>query len=191
MHTNSNRSPTVKYQTLFHWGTVAMPLLIGTQASSTFPQILLKLNILLWDILTILQIFLNTNCNERTFSEQAHDTQHIITNSTKSPSQKSDPLDRFFWKSIPSMLLLLLTTSQSFVYNHQQMKALSRRQHIMTQIQLSPPPQKVIPLTDYSENQSHPCFYYYWQLPKVSCIFIFINKCRRYPGDNILWHKFN
>jgi hypothetical protein len=40
---------------------------------------------------------------------------------TKSPSQKSDPLDRFFWKSIPSMLLLLLTTSQSFVYIHPQM----------------------------------------------------------------------
>jgi hypothetical protein len=45
----------------------------------------------------------------------------------------------------------------------------------------------VIPLTDFSENQSHPCFYYnYWQLHKVSCISI--NKCRRYPGDNILWH---
>jgi hypothetical protein len=56
----------------------------------------------------------------------------------------------------------------------------------MTQIQLSPPPKKVIPLTDFSENQSHTCFYYYWQLPKVSCISI--NKSRRYPGDNILWH---
>jgi hypothetical protein len=44
------------------------------------------------------------------------------TNLAKSPSQKlSDSLDRFFWKSIPSMLLLLLTTSQSFMYIHQQM----------------------------------------------------------------------
>jgi hypothetical protein len=45
----------------------------------------------------------------------------------------------------------------------------------------------VIPLTDVSKNHSHPCFYYYWQLPKVWCISI--NKCRRYPGDNILWHS--
>ena len=59
----------------------------------------------------------------------------------------------------------------------------------MTQIQLSPHPKKVIPMTDFSENQSHPCFYYYWQLPKVSCILI--NKCRSYSGDNIIWHKFN
>jgi hypothetical protein len=51
------------------------------------------------------------------------------TNLIKSPSQKSDPLDRFFWKSIPSMLLLLLTT----------------------------------------------------------CISIY--KCKRYPGDNTLWHR--
>jgi hypothetical protein len=46
---------------------------------------------------------------------------NLLKDLTKSPSQKSDPLDRFFWKSIPSMLLLLLTTSQSLVYIDQQM----------------------------------------------------------------------
>jgi hypothetical protein len=51
---------------------------------------------------------------------------------------------------------------------------------------VSPPLKKVIPLTDFLENQSHAPFYYYWQLPKVSCISI--NNCRHYPGDNILWH---
>jgi hypothetical protein len=48
-------------------------------------------------------------------------TTYYETNLNKSPSQKSDPLDRFFWKSISSMLLLLRTTSQSFVYMRQQM----------------------------------------------------------------------
>jgi hypothetical protein len=48
------------------------------------------------------------------------------------------------------------------------------------------PSKKAIPLTYFSENQSHPCSYYYWQLPQVSCIFI--NKCRRYPSDSIWWH---
>jgi hypothetical protein len=51
---------------------------------------------------------------------------------------------------------------------------------------LLPSSPKSDPLTDFSENQSHPCFYYYWELPKVS--YISINKCRRYSGDNILWH---
>jgi hypothetical protein len=51
---------------------------------------------------------------------------------------------------------------------------------------LSLPPKKVIPLTEFSENQSHPCFYYYWQLAKVLCKSI--NKFMHYPGNNILWH---
>jgi hypothetical protein len=64
-------------------------------------------------------------------------TTYYDTNLTTctSPSQKSDPFDNFFWKSIPSMLLLLMTISQSFVY-------------------------------------------------------ISINKCRYYPGDNVLWHTY-
>jgi hypothetical protein len=78
-------------------------------------------------------------------------TTYYDTNLTKSPFQKSDPLDRFFWKSIPSMPLLLLKC--------------------------------------FSENLSHPCLYNYWNVPKVLCKSI--NKCRRYPGDNILWQIFN
>jgi hypothetical protein len=70
------------------------------------------------------------------------------------------------------------------------MKELHKWQHIkkFNQVHLKKKKRKVIPFTDFSENQSNPCFYYYWQLPKVSCISI--NKCRCYPGDNI-WHKFN
>jgi hypothetical protein len=44
-------------------------------------------------------------------------TTYCDTNLTKSLSHNSYPLDRFFSKSIPSMLLLLLTTFHSFVYN--------------------------------------------------------------------------
>jgi hypothetical protein len=40
-------------------------------------------------------------------------------------------------------------------------------------------------LTDFSENQSNPCFNYYWQLPKVSCTSINKYASRRYPGHNI------
>jgi hypothetical protein len=40
------------------------------------------------------------------------------------------------------------------------------------------PSKKVISLTEFFENQSHPLL--------ATCISI--NKCRRYPGDNILWH---
>jgi hypothetical protein len=38
---------------------------------------------------------------------------NILKKITKPPSKTKYPLDRFFWKSIPSMLLLLLITSQS------------------------------------------------------------------------------
>jgi hypothetical protein len=49
------------------------------------------------------------------------------------------------------------------------MRELYRWQNIK---KLSPPIKKVIPLTDFSENQSNPCVYYYWQLPKVLCTLI-------------------
>jgi hypothetical protein len=115
-------------------------------------------------------------------------TTYYDTNLTKTPSQKSEPLDRFFWKSISSMHLLLLTTSQTFMYIHQQMYvgAILATIYYDTKLTMSPSHRKWSPWQIFSENQSHPCSCYYWQLPKVSCISI--NKCRRYPGDNILWH---